>query len=656
MDNIENLLNEDLSSQSIDGVLFSNYYKVIKGGFDIEGVETYLGSALVSNLAEDIEIFEKLTEDKAWPVSSIIQREVDERRVKEIAEDFILKSSNNVKYFPPIVVAVVPREANEEISKEFKLEEETNESTKEFIRKNGGYNEKLISSFANSKNLSELDGFYVLDWFQGLSQFPLCWNKEKVYAIVIDGQHRLEALKYAMTKKSFIGKYSQDVVFLDLSKKASKEGRSPVEAIRRIFIDINYNAKPVTNARRTLMDDKDLSSLIVQSLVNDDDQSGSRTGKFLLPQLVDWHSENLKHAFPLLTGVLVLQQLIEDNFLQGANVSSISDLREKTKVGKFVNTLNSRFLVDEKIKTKTKYVGIEPLEKSHKVFRELIETQTQDEDKEDLLFNMDYNVLNVARDSFEEIYSKSVVYFFNEFYPYKKAIAILNGNGVFDLHDIRNRIIVKNPKKYKDNEKLLIEELKNEMHNQLDEKFYLCFTVLGQKAFFRHFYKELFRFTQSNPLTETSVFEFSKNWISTINLIINNLEESGIFSSDQKFVVTNDILNQNNTSAYGLIASSFWQGIIYNEQSIIYNNQGIEGFVGVIDFLYKTYPIKKIKSKIIFPDVVIWENISFSPSRIKRKIQQEYNTLDSNKIDEIASSIWKSKHDYLMKIITEYNT
>jgi hypothetical protein len=75
--------------------------------------------------------------------------------------------------------------------------------------------------------------------------------------------------------------------------------------------------------------------------------------------------------------VLILQQLIEDNFLQGANVSSISDLRESKKVDRFVATLNSRFLVDHQISNKTKYNGIQSLDESYSTYKKLIEKQKE---------------------------------------------------------------------------------------------------------------------------------------------------------------------------------------------------------------------------------------------------------------------------------------
>jgi DGQHR domain-containing protein len=653
MEDINNLLKIDLSSSNGPSLLLSSIYSVLKGGFDTNGVETYLGSAPISLLARDIEVFEKLTEDKSWPVSSIIQRDVDERRVREIANDFILKSSNNVKYFPPIIIAIVPRENNEEISKTFKLtSEDSNAFVVQEIHKRGGYNDALLSRFNQAKNQSVLDGFYVLDYLDGLASFPLCWEPSKIYAIVIDGQHRLEALKYAMNKKQDVGNYHQDVVFLDMSKKAIKEGRNPVEAIRRIFIDINYNAKRVTNARRTLMDDKDLSSLIVQSLVNDDDQSGSRSGCFLSPQLVDWHSENLKHSFPQITGVLILQQLIEDNFLQGANVSSISDLRESRKVDKFVSTLNSRFLVDNHISNKTKYQGIQSLESSYEAYKNLIENQTDAEDREDLLFSMDYNVLNVARDSFEEIYSKSFVKFFNEVLPYKEAIKVLQKNSVFDPGDIKYRLVVKNPKKYSETEKAKIDELNTLMSESLDTKYYLWYTVLGQKALFRHYFKELIRHLSQNKVNEDSVNSFTTLWIDRMNLVLDKLSSTELFKKNQECVLNDSILKTYNVSSYGLIAESFWQGIIYNEQNIVYNNQGIEGLLGVLDYAYKTFSLQHPENGIMFPDDSLWLNISYSPTRIKSKLKQEFPGLDASKYESVASNIWCAKLALYKEIIS----
>lgn len=648
--NIDDFLNSDLSPEIPDDLLFSKVYKVLKGGFDLDGVETYLGSAKVGHLAKDIEIFELLTEDKSWPVSSIIQRDVDDNRVEKIANEFILKKHNNVKYFPPIVVAIVPRDMEEGICKTFELKktESTEENVKKLIFKNGSYAGVLEKKFLSSIDRSTLDGFYVLNWLQDEAKDALCWDKKKVFAIVIDGQHRLQALKRALKKKQEVAEYYQDIVFLDVSKRANAEGRSPVEAIRRVFIDINYNAAQVTNARRTLMDDKDLSSLIVQTLVNDDDQNGEREGKFLVPQLVDWHSENLKHSFPQITGVLVLQQLIEDNFLGSDNLVSISDMRKPKKVSNFVQNLNSRFLVDQRIDTTTYYQGFKKLSESHKEFREQIDKQTEEQDQEDFLFNMDYNVLNVARDTFEEIYSSSIVKFFKEFLPYTLAIKILEDKGVFNITNVLNRIIIKNPKKWTSDERDKIQALGTEMRDELDPNYYLCFTVLGQKAFFRHYFKELIRKTESTDITKEIVEEFTTDWLLRINSLLRKFNNTQFFSNDQQFKTDSKALSDFGLSNYGSISTSFWQGIIYNETNIIYNTQGIEGLVGVINYLYK---VNFDGTEYDLPDDSIWETIPYSESRIKRKIASEFPEKDSVQHSEIAKSIWKAKLQTIKTLI-----
>jgi hypothetical protein len=224
-----------------------------------------------------------------------------------------------------------------------------------------------------------------------------------------------------------------------------------------------------------------------------------------------------------------------------------------------------------------------------------------------------------------------------------EAISILNNNSVFDVDDTRNRIIVKNPKKWNIKDKELMDELRDEMSKELDDKYYLCFTVLGQKTFFRHYYKELVRHLQSKPVTESSVIEFTDKWLETVNLFITKLEKTNLFSNNQNFIINSDILVENKISEFGLIASSFWQCIIYNEQNIIYNNQGIEAFVGVIDYLFKCYPIREIEGEIIFPDDSLWNNIPFGLSKVKRKIQQQYPDYDLVRVEEISVAIWKSK-------------
>jgi hypothetical protein len=385
--------------------------------------------------------------------------------------------------------------------------------------------------------------------------------------------------------------------------------------------------------------------------------NGERNEKFLSPQIVDWHSENLKHSFPQITGVLVLQQLIEDNFIEGSNITSLSDMRSRNKVTKFVKILNDRFLVDEKISTKTKYKGINKLANSHELFKSQIDKQSSDgndeEDKEDILFTMDYNVLNVARDTFEEIYSKNIVKFFNEFTPYKEALAILTKNNVFNPDYNLNRAIIKQSSKLNNDQKAELEELKSEMISKLDRDFHLTFTVLGQKSFFRHYYKELSKCIQNVTVNESVVSDFTIEWLSKMNHIIETLKDTDLFSADQKFVTSKTIQSTYKVEEYGVISSSFWQGIIYNEESIIYNKQGIDGFVGVISFIYQVASdIELLKNEDVC--LSLWDKIPYSRTRITKKIKRDYPTKDGDEFKSITDAIWKSKLETVKELLSKH--
>ena len=65
----------------------SNIYSVRQGGFGIEdGLRTYLSTLTVVELQQDITFYDTLSKDKGWPVSHIIQREVDDERVNSIVK------------------------------------------------------------------------------------------------------------------------------------------------------------------------------------------------------------------------------------------------------------------------------------------------------------------------------------------------------------------------------------------------------------------------------------------------------------------------------------------------------------------------------------------------------------------------------------------
>ncbi len=103
--------------------------------------------------------------------------------------------------------------------------------------------------------LSGLDqGFGVLT-FDGTQQY-----------FVLDGQHRLRAIKDALKKKPELGK--EDICVLMVTHYDSKEGRTRT---RRLFSNINRNAKQTGLAENIALDEDDGFAILTRRFLEDHD-------------------------------------------------------------------------------------------------------------------------------------------------------------------------------------------------------------------------------------------------------------------------------------------------------------------------------------------------------------------------------------------------
>jgi|GEM_PF-3158372 len=660
MQNLNSLLTLGRSEEKAS--LLSNVYEVKKGGFGSinEGLNSYICSTTIVKLVEDIETFEKLTSDKSWPVSQIIQREIDQARVRDIANQYIL-AKRNVKYFPPIVVVILPKNPdNESISDTYqkdtnnKLDEITLMKINEKWSVNDG-----IGLLEQAQNESQAKELYILNVVPQLEYRLLVWDKKQYYCVVIDGQHRLESLKFSLDKDRTTADYRQDIVFIDVSNKAIKAGTTPVQAVRNIFIDINNNATPVTQARKYVMDDKDLASLFVQSLVNDDPIAGSQTGNFLEPQLVDWHADNLKHELPHLTGILALYQLMSDVVIKN-NLASIDDLRHEGKVTKWITRLNTRFLIDEKIKNLAEYTGIKTLEDSLKKFKEDNgDDDPEEEEKESYLFEYDYNILKIAQKTFVECYCRSIVKYFYNLKPYAILLDGLRDKKVFNIDYNINRIVIKSNRKMTSDEKKIFGDLKKELVEQLDPNYYLVFTVLGQKTLFELFFKEIDR-KINNQIKEEKILAITNDFLNEYNRLFDVLD----FANDYKIlgkhptknrVIPELIVKKYLPNDYGFHSTSFWEDIIYrNGNTIIYNSQGINAMKAVFEYMIE---FCKLNKDVSAPDSSFklpqMFEVPLTKSRMKKALVKQPHSLSETVAEETADKILKLKKEFLDNYLIE---
>lgn len=649
LDDFHEIEKEGAADDHLD---ISNIYKVIVGGFGEDtGLRTFFSSVKVEDLKKDVSFYEKLTKDKSWPVSQIIQREVDKIRVSNISKDYILGKGRLIKYFPPIVIAILPRSQDGKINLKVEFKDTADQDLRQLVFEKSIYrtNEKLKEYFLKAPNLSSASGLYALQISKVFDLNLLAWDKNKYYAIVIDGQHRLEALFKSIKEKAEVSNYKQDVVFLDFTELIRQHDNqvTPVEIVRRVFIDINTNAKKVGVVRQILMDDKDLPALIVQSLVESVNEDGTDKDEsmYLKPEIVDWYGKSLKHQLPHLTGILSLYQIFNDYLVQNS-LNSIDSLRSPVKVKKWVKSLNDTFFVDDLLSD-----GIEKIADSlNKYLHEVevnkeLEESIEDEYKESELFSYDYRILNVALGRFNSVFLESFVLVFNTFLPYVEATSILAANNGFDKDSELNEALIASPNKLGTqlNLRKKFSEIRFDLTNELNDNFQITYTVLFQKVLFSLLIQ---RITMHNSVdfTNDECLEVTLQFLSDINNLMktNKEKQSHIFGPRENWFIGEV---EEDLEELGTVTTSFWEGLIYENGNIIYNTQGIRTLTSVIDLFIECS--KNSGGNAYVPPSL--SEVPYVKPRIKRIIKKQYEVYEQEQVDDLTERVINVKDQFIKK-------
>lgn len=143
------------------------------------------------------------------------------------------------------------------------------------------------------------------------------WSTQHVDAVAVDGQHRLAAIKRFLPETRFTKweSASLPVIFLIADERVgfrtphgAMEKTRTVSALRSVFIDLNKNAKAVSPTRNILLDDLDVVSVSVRSLIGRSLGDAADPDRIPLA-LVDWLTDRNKiDDGPFLTTVMLLHE------------------------------------------------------------------------------------------------------------------------------------------------------------------------------------------------------------------------------------------------------------------------------------------------------------------------------------------------------------
>lgn len=201
----------------------------------------------------------------------LIQRDVDYERVDEkIIKEYLEKGAGRVLFFPPIIVSVVSLE-NDQVKDAYDIIEKKFDSD----------NDNLSIVFDKDKfcielPTTEVDLGYSLNVNGDIYHYNPAWatfkyNSRKIKLIVIDGQHRFEALMRLNEKNKELLQLIElpvCIVFTPAAESSEENSESIVKDLREMFVTINTTAKEVSGHFIDLLKDKSLASIAVRSLAN----------------------------------------------------------------------------------------------------------------------------------------------------------------------------------------------------------------------------------------------------------------------------------------------------------------------------------------------------------------------------------------------------
>lgn len=291
-------------------------FPFLRGNFSIAGSSVpffQLSLSATDALAHLSVARELIFDPNEIVLDELFQRDIDDTRVrKEIAP--YLERDGEIKFFNSLVVVLLPQHEGR-LLREYPIQTSNDETT--------------------------IDGLHITN---RSAASTLEWDPDKICAIIVDGQHRYSALRELQAGgKVDLTSTTVPVVALALHESVGFHAVSSslLSTVRKIFIDLNRQARTVSKTRNVLLDDRDVSAISVRSMLESEVKPSEanfserlNSGRIPLA-LVDWYSDKLKFDQGIhLTSILSLYQIIQD-FLNIPTVDPYSYDKCKAVVGRY---------------------------------------------------------------------------------------------------------------------------------------------------------------------------------------------------------------------------------------------------------------------------------------------------------------------------------
>ena len=357
------------------------------------------------------------SDDVMWRLDELYQREIDWPRVERKIVPY-LHATDQPQFFNALTIALLP------------LENDLSALDRCF----GNAHEWLAPELTDAKRFEKTltAGPISCGFWTAWTEFSqaeaktgqLRWNPNQVFAVALDGQHRLAAIKEFVKKKGKPDRHMDDtsvpVIFVVLDPAFGYVAPRPtplVEVLRTVFIDLNKHAKIPTRARQILLDDKDPASICVRALIGGALRDGTdelRERPVRMPlSLVDWHTEQAKFDDgPYVTTILALDWAIAE--LTGAK--PVQDFTDYSAIRRQLKALAQSLAIDLSAAQK-RLDGLEKFEMRPFGFSEEEEG----------------NELDLISNAFQRVWNPVFTELLTEFTPYRRLIEFRTKKSAFTL-------------------------------------------------------------------------------------------------------------------------------------------------------------------------------------------------------------------------------
>lgn len=271
----------------------------------------------------------------------LIQRDIDHSRVQKIANDYLSRGQGKVIFFPPLLACVVLLENDQSIKRKY------DSVSREPAQEDGipvfrttwdgdGFQLDLPIGDANSCT-RQIESNGESHYFHEFAAI-LKLNPSRAKLVVLDGQHRLEAMRLLRrnAEQQYILKGIEIPICLVWAPEASTAAGNDEDMVRdfrELFVRVNLEPKKVSGHFITLLKDDSYSAMAIRQLANLW-KSMSAPGGWSRLHLLEWNTREDERAFLLtrefsITTVATVSKTLEDHLFRADAAPDLLNLEER---------------------------------------------------------------------------------------------------------------------------------------------------------------------------------------------------------------------------------------------------------------------------------------------------------------------------------------